>query len=87
VLAVWGVLVLVSLGLIGTLLGSGLTSDSGLTNHPESDAAQNLIDALLPQRDAVDELIVVRSARDVVSDPAYGRASAPWSSGSVAAAA
>ena len=37
VLAVWGVVVLVSLGLTGTLLGSGLTSDSSLTNHPESD--------------------------------------------------
>ena len=36
VLAVWGVIVLVSLGLIGTLLGSALTSDAGLTNHPES---------------------------------------------------
>jgi hypothetical protein len=29
----------------GTLLGSGLTSESSLTNHPESDAAQKLIDA------------------------------------------
>jgi DNA-binding transcriptional LysR family regulator len=36
VLAVWGLVVLVSLGLTGTLLGSGLTSDSSLTNHPES---------------------------------------------------
>jgi putative drug exporter of the RND superfamily len=71
VLAVWGVLVLVSLGLVGGLLGSGLTSDASLTNHPESDAAQNLIDARLPQRDAVDDVIVVRSERDVVSDPAY----------------
>ena len=49
VLAVWGVVALVSLGLVGTLLGSGLTSDSSLTNHPESDAAQKLIDARLPQ--------------------------------------
>jgi RND superfamily putative drug exporter len=71
VLAVWGALVLVSLGLVGGLLGSGLTSDSSLTNHPESDAAQNLIDARLPQRDSVDEVIVVRSERAVVWDPAY----------------
>ena len=42
VLAVWGAIVLVSLGLIGTLLGSALTSDSSLTNHPESVAAQEL---------------------------------------------
>ena len=59
-------------GLIGTLLGSGLTSDSSLTNHPESAAAQDLIDARLPGQDAVDEVIVVRSERSVVSDPAFG---------------
>ena len=35
VLAAWGLAVLLSLGLVGTLLGSGLTSDSKLTNHPE----------------------------------------------------
>jgi transposase-like protein len=45
VLAVWAVLVVLSLGLVGTLLGSGLTSDSKLTNHPASGAAQDLIDA------------------------------------------
>jgi RND superfamily putative drug exporter len=71
VLAVWGVLVLVSLGLIGALLGSGLTSDSKLTNHPESDAAKNLIDARLPNQGGIDEVIVVRSERLVVSDPAF----------------
>jgi RND superfamily putative drug exporter len=71
VLAVWGVVVLVSLGLVGTLLGSGLTSDSSLTNHPESATAQDLIDARLPGRSAIDEVIVVRSERDVVSDSAY----------------
>jgi RND superfamily putative drug exporter len=63
--------VVVSLGLVGTLLGSGLTSDSSLTNHPESAAAEDLIDARLPRRNAVDEVIVVRSERLVVSDPAF----------------
>jgi putative drug exporter of the RND superfamily len=71
VLAVWGVVVLVSLGLVGTLLDSGLTSESSLTNHPESDTAQNLIDARLPNQNAIDEVIVVRSERSVVSDAAY----------------
>jgi len=71
VLAVWGALVLVSLGLVGTLLGSGLTTDSSLTNHPESQQAQDLIDARLPAQDSVDEVIVVRSERSVVSDPAF----------------
>jgi RND superfamily putative drug exporter len=71
VLAVWGVLVLVSLGLVGGLLGSGLTSDASLTNHPESATAQDLIDARLPAQNAVDEVIVVRSERSVVTDPAF----------------
>jgi putative drug exporter of the RND superfamily len=71
VLAVWGVAVLVSLGLTGTLLGSGLTSDSSLTNHPESATAQGLIDARLPGQTAIDEVIVVRSERSVVTDPAF----------------
>jgi len=71
VLAVWGVVVVVSLGLTGTLLGSGLTSESSLTNHPESDQAQKLIDARLPQENAIDEVIVVRSEGLVTSDPAF----------------
>jgi RND superfamily putative drug exporter len=70
-LAAWGMIVLVSLGLIGALLGSALTSDSSLTNHPESVAAQDLIDARLPDRDGADEFIVVRSEELVVSDGAY----------------
>ena len=71
VLAVWGAVVVVSLGLTGTLLGSGLTSESSLTNHPESDQAQKLIDSRLPDQDAIDEVIVLRSERLVVSDPAF----------------
>jgi hypothetical protein len=71
VLAAWGVIVLVSLGLGGTLLGSGLTSDAGLTNHPESDTAQELINARLPEQNAIDEVIVLRSERSIVSDPAF----------------
>ena len=71
VLALWGAIVVVSLGLIGTLLGSALTSDSSLTNHPDSVAAQELIDARLPDQDSVDEFVVVRSEDLVASDPAF----------------
>jgi RND superfamily putative drug exporter len=70
-LALWGLIVLVSLGLIGTLLGSALTSDSSLTNHPDSAAAQELIDARLPNQGHVDEVIVLRSETLLVSDPAF----------------
>src|SRR5207247_10371131 len=69
--ASWGAIVVVSLGLIGTLLGTALTSDSSLTNHPESAAAQELIDARLPNQGSVDEVIVLRSEKLVVSDAAF----------------
>ncbi len=70
-LALWGAIVVVSLGLIGTLLGSALTSDSSLTNHPDSVAAQELVDARLPNQESVDEFIVLRSEELVVSDAAF----------------
>jgi putative drug exporter of the RND superfamily len=71
VLAAWGVVVLVSIFLIGALLPSAVTSESELTNNPESSRAQDLIEARLPQQNAVDEVIVVRSEDTVVSDPAF----------------
>src|SRR4051812_18252756 len=71
VLAAWGVLVLLSFGLIGALLASGLTPEGKLTNHPESYEAKDLIDARLPNQPKVDEVIVVRSETNAVSDPAF----------------
>jgi putative drug exporter of the RND superfamily len=73
VLAVWGVLVLVSLGLVGGFINSALTSEGTLTNHPESLAAKDLIDKRLPNQHKVDEVIVVRSEQAVVSDPAFAQ--------------
>jgi putative drug exporter of the RND superfamily len=73
VLAVWGVLVLVGFGLIGGLLGSALSSEGDVTSNPESKRAQELIDERLPQRDAVDEVVIVRSDDLDASDPAFRR--------------
>lgn len=73
VLAAWGVLALVSTGLVGALLSSGVTSNQTLTNHPESYAARDLIDERLADQNKVDEVIVVRSEGSVVSDPAFAR--------------
>src|SRR5687767_7661547 len=67
VLAAWGVVVLVSMVLIGGLLPTAVTSDSELTNNPESSRAQDLIDARLPEQSAVDEVIVVRAEDAVVT--------------------
>jgi putative drug exporter of the RND superfamily len=89
VLVAWGVVVLVSIGLIGALLPTAVTSDAELTNNPDSSRAQDLIDARLPRQNAVDEVIVVRSEDAVVTDPAFARevrglADAARKSGSVA---
>jgi hypothetical protein len=56
--------------LIGALLGSALSSEGDVTSNPESKQAQELIDERLPQRDAVDEVVIVRSDRVGVTDPA-----------------
>jgi uncharacterized membrane protein YdfJ with MMPL/SSD domain len=61
VLAVWGVVVLVSFALISGLLGSALSSESDATSNPESKQAQDLIDERFPERNALDELVIVRS--------------------------
>jgi putative drug exporter of the RND superfamily len=76
VLAVWGVLVLGGSGLIGGLLGSALSSEGDVTSNPESKPAQELIDERLPQRDAVDEVVNVRSDGLDATHPAFrGRVS------------
>jgi putative drug exporter of the RND superfamily len=61
VLGIWAGLVLVGFALIGGLLGSALSSEGDVTSNPESKQAENLIDERFPQRDPVDELVVVRS--------------------------
>src|SRR4051812_36393663 len=73
VLAIWAAIVLVSFGLITALLGGALTSDQSLTNNPESDQAQKLIDARMPDQSEVDEVIVVRSERHLVAAPEFAR--------------
>ncbi len=64
VLAVWGVVVVVGFVLVGAFLGTALTPEGDFTGNPESKQARELIDERLPERDAVDEVIIVR-AEDV----------------------
>lgn len=71
VLAGWGVVALVGFLLIGGLLGSALSSESDVTSSPESKQARDLIDARLPERDALDELVIVRSAELTATSPAF----------------
>jgi uncharacterized membrane protein YdfJ with MMPL/SSD domain len=71
VLAVWGVVALVGFLLIGGLLGSALSSEGDVTSNPESKRAEELIDARLPGRDALDELVIVRSDELTVNAAAF----------------
>src|SRR5829696_8784028 len=71
VLAAWGAVVLVGFVLISGLLGSALTSDADVTSNPESKRAQDLIDERVPERDALDELVIVRSDEVTVTAPSF----------------
>jgi putative drug exporter of the RND superfamily len=71
VLALWAVAMAVAIGLTGTLLDSGLTLESDQAGNPESKRAQQLIDQRLPGRDAVDEVIVMRSGSLTATDDAF----------------
>ena len=71
VLAVWGAVVLVGFVLISGLLGSALSSEGDVTSNPESKRAQDLIDERFPRRDALDELVIVRSDGVTVTAPTF----------------
>jgi putative drug exporter of the RND superfamily len=71
VLAIWGIAVLASLGLTAAFINTSLTAEGTLTNNPDSLRAKALMDTRLPSENRVDEVIVVRSERAVVSDPAF----------------
>jgi len=62
VLVIWGVVVVVGIVLVGAFLGGALTPEGDFTSNPESKQARDLIDERFPERDAVDEVVIVRSA-------------------------
>ena len=69
--AVWGALVLVSFVVIAVLLGSALTSDGDVTSNPESKQAAALIHESFPPEPTPSEIVVVRSDRYTVDEPAF----------------
>ena len=70
-LGAWLVVVLVSFVVIALLLGDALTSDGDVTSNPESKRAEALIRESFPPEPTASEIIVVRSERYEVSDPAF----------------
>lgn len=71
VLAAWGIALVLAVGAIATLLE--FTTESEVTNNPESEQAYDLLDRLPPSppEDVVNELVVVRSDSLTVDDPGF----------------
>jgi RND superfamily putative drug exporter len=70
VIGVWAAVLILSLGLIGTLLGSALTTEIRLTNNPESARADSLLEKWQGVRHD-DEVIIVQSQDLTVDAPAF----------------
>ena len=62
---------LVSFVVIALLLGDALTSDGDVTSNPESKQAEALIHEGFPPQPTPSEIVVVRSDRLTVDDPAF----------------
>jgi uncharacterized membrane protein YdfJ with MMPL/SSD domain len=71
VLTVWAVVALVGFALISGLLGSALSSEGDVTSNPESKQAEELIDERFPEREGLDEVVIVRSDELTVTTAAF----------------
>jgi putative drug exporter of the RND superfamily len=72
--AAWVAAIAVSLGLVGVLLPGNLTSNGHLSGNPESERAEvAFFQRFPPDRNVLDELVVVRSPRYTVDEPAFRR--------------
>ena len=68
----WVGAIVLALVLAATLLPGNLTTNGHVTGNPQSKQAENLFQQRFPpDKNAVDELIVVRSATHTVNDPAF----------------
>ena len=71
-LGAWAGAIVVALALAALLLPGNLTTNGHATNNPESRQAEHVFaTAFPPDKNGVDELIVVRSPRLTVADPGY----------------
>src|SRR5437762_7948393 len=72
VVVAWGAAIVLALGLAFTLLPGNLTTTGHVTGSPESAKAERLFYRdFPPDKNAVDELIVVRSAAVTARDPRF----------------
>ena len=71
-LAVWAVAIVVALTFAIFFLPGNLTTNGHVTGNPESKQAEDLFyERFPPDKNGVDELVVVRSASHTAADPAF----------------
>ncbi len=70
-IALWVVVVVVGLGLVGRLLGSATTTEFSLSTEVEAKTAANLLEDLWQRPAAITEVVVVQSDSLTVDDPAF----------------
>lgn len=70
VVGTWVIVLVISMGLAGALLGDALTTDFAFTDEPESERAQALIKELRGET-TFPELVVITSESAVASDPTF----------------
>ena len=71
VIAAWAGAIVVAVGLVATLLPGSLSTEGRVTNNPESLRAADLLAARVLRQEGFSELVIVRSERFTVSDPAF----------------
>ena len=71
-IGLWAVLVVLAVFAVGSLLGSGLTSDIKFrADKPDSLVGQELLEQRLTGPRQITDFVVVRSATGTVDDPAF----------------
>ena len=71
VVGAWAAIIVASAVAIGALLASGLTTEVSLTNNPESQRAEDLLEDRLRGPEPTNEIIIVRSDTATVDDPQF----------------
>jgi putative drug exporter of the RND superfamily len=68
---IWIAVLAAALVIVFTLLGGALTTDMQVTNNPESQQAQTILDQNLGQDTTLEEMIIIRSKTLTVDDAEY----------------
>jgi RND superfamily putative drug exporter len=71
IVAAWGLILVASVVVIGTLIGSAFTSDGNITTNPDSAQAEKVIGDNFAQGARIDEAVIVHSSRLSADNPQF----------------